>query len=167
LFSAFGLKEKSAKAKSIISLVLAILAVVVAIGVRTFSYIKLYGYFSDIFHFEVYNSEASSEETAKTQKILEQYLDADLSEFKVDEDEVVLRGEAVLTLTNKSKKRHSFYVFVEAVDENGTTIGYDPVFVESLKSGQTKRFRVFEKIGTENVEQYKNVKLKITKASMY
>ncbi len=59
------------------------------------------------------------------------------------------------------------YITIEAVDENGTRIETDTVFVEKLNSGQDINLTAFEYVNEEKIEQLKNATFKVLDVEKY
>ena len=72
-----------------------------------------------------------------------------------------------VTVTNKSDKKQTYSIQVEAVDASGNRIMDDTVYVDGLATGQTQEFKIFEYVEDEKLEAMKNATFKIFSVSKY
>jgi len=79
----------------------------------------------------------------------------------------VTDGSLTVTLTNKSDKRQSFDVKIEALSPAGARIATDTAFVSDLGAGQSDEVALFEFVSGKDADQLKSATFRVIEASAY
>lgn len=144
--------------KTVLSIILAILYAVFATTL-----------FSNIFGFIETSIPAIGdmfrEET--TEEMLEKYVDVSFGEFKITEDGYFAETSLDLTVKNKAEKQYTYFITIEAVDENGARIETDTVHVDRLGAGQEIYLTAFEYVDREKIDQFKNATFRVLEIDKY
>ena len=93
------------------------------------------------------------------------YVDIEVGELHIIENEFFMETELDVTVTNKHDKKCSYYITIEAVDENGYRLSTDMIFVDTLNSNQSIKVEAFEFVDAESVEDYQNATFNVLKVS--
>ena len=109
--------------------------------------------------------DAFKEET--TDKILEKYVDVSFGEFKVSSNGYYDETSLDATVTNISDKQYTFYITIEAVDENGDRLGTDIIFADRLNAGQSISMTAFEYIDKDKIDDFRNASFKVLDIQYY
>lgn len=161
IFSVITLIKKASVGKSVTALVLGILAIVITIVMQN-AFVKAV---DDAF--DGLSSSLNNMTGENTDEITEKYLDVTFGKFEVKDDDFITDTKLTVTVKNKSKEKKSFSVNIEAIDENGTRIETDTVYVDGLGAGQSQNFEAFTLITDEKIEKLKNAEFRVYEASMY
>jgi len=148
---------------------LAIAAVIIAVisMVLVFASQKVYGDALDEVSNEL-NDSFSDADGTNTDDILENDLDVSIGNINITVDEYGLTDSYLtVTIKNKSNEKFSGSVSIEALDENGTRIDTDDVYIDSLDAGQTQEFKIFTYISSDEVEKMKTATFKAYSVSKY
>lgn len=94
-----------------------------------------------------------------------EYINIEIGELQIIENEFFMETTLDVTITNKHDERCSYYITIEAVDENGYRLSTDMIYVDSLNSGQSTVVKAFEYVDAENVEDYQNATFNVLKVS--
>lgn len=156
---------KKGKAKgrkmSIVSIVLAVLAGAVVLMSQAF-----YGNVLD----EASEKLDESVETMtgeRTEELLENEVDVELGEFQVTEEEFTTETQLPVTVTNKAEETYSFTIQIEAVNEDGSRITDDSIYVNNLGANQTQEFKAFEFIRSDTVDDMQDATFEIVSVSRH
>lgn len=123
----------------------------------------------------------------KTDEILEKYADVEIGDFVVEERHAkkkrgyveseeeyfekehynILETRLDVTVRNKSEKRRSYIITIEAIDETGARLDTDMVMVDRLNNGQEIHLEAFEYVENEKIEELKKAEFRILEIEMY
>ena len=87
--------------------------------------------------------------------------DVEFGEFKVTNNGYTYDTSLEVTVTNTSDKQKSFFITIEAIDEDGTRIDTDMIMADRLNSNQKIKLEAFEYVPKEKIEQYKSASFKV------
>ncbi len=93
--------------------------------------------------------------------------DVEFGEFKVTNNGYTYDTSLEVTVTNTSDKQKSFYITVEAVDEDGTRLDTDMIMADRLNSNQKVKLEAFKYVPQEKIEQYKSATFKVLEVQKY
>ena len=93
--------------------------------------------------------------------------DVEFGEFKVSNNGYIYDTSLEVTVTNTSDKQKSFYITVEAVDEEGIRLDTDMIMADSLNSNQKVKLEAFKYVPQEKIEQYKSATFKVLEVQKY
>ena len=99
--------------------------------------------------------------------ILEKYVDVTLGEFNVSNNEYYSETSLNITVKNKAEKRYTYYITIEAVDENGARIATDIIYADRLGAGQEIYLTAFEYVEQDKISQFENATFRILEISKY
>lgn len=88
-------------------------------------------------------------------------------EFTVGKNEYFVETLLEVKVKNISDSRATFFITVEAVDEDGVRIGTSTVYADKLNSGQEVYAEAFSYVEEDKLEQYKNAKFKVLEVQKY
>lgn len=161
IFGIIALAKKDSKGKTITTIILGVLAVVITINVQKVA--------SKVLDVAVNNyNESMGEMTGnKTEEILSKSANVELGEFEATKEQYSTDTKLNVKVTNKTKESKSFRIQIEAVKENGERIDQDYVNANNLSAGQTQNFEIFKFIPSDKLEGMKNATFKIVEVSMY
>lgn len=109
--------------------------------------------------------DAFKEET--TDRILEKYVDVSFGEFKVSSNGYYDETSLDATVTNISDKQFTFYITIEAVDENGDRLGTDIILADRLNAGQSISMTAFKYIDKDKIDDFRNASFKVLDIQYY
>lgn len=162
IFSIVGIFKSRKKTISIISIILCLISMIIVLSLQS-QWSKDLNKISDDF-----NKDMSNMSGKNTDEILNKYADVKIGQFVFTSDEYGLNDTKLdVTLTNKTKKRKSFSIEVEALDSDGNRIDTDTIYFNNIDSNQTVSENAFTLITSEKIESMKNAKFKVIAASMY
>ena len=161
IFSVITLIKKASVGKSVTALVLGILAIVITIVMQN-AFVKAV---DDAF--DGLSSSLNNMTGENTDEITEKYLDVTFGKFEVKDDDFIKESKLTVTVKNKSKEKKSFSIDIEAIDENGTRVETDTVYVDGLGAGQSQNFEAFTLNTEKKIEKLKNAEFRVYEASMY
>ena len=161
VFSIVAFVKKASVGKSVAAVILGVLAIVITLVMQNV-FVKAV---DDAF--DGLSSSFDNITGENTEKITEKYVDVTFGEFEVDKGDFLTETKLTVTVKNKSDKKQSFSIDIEAVDENGTRIDTDTVYVDGLGAGQSQNFEAFTFITDDKIEKLKNAEFKVYEASMY
>ena len=93
--------------------------------------------------------------------------DVEFGEFKVTNNGYTYDTSLEVTVTNTSDNQKSFFITIEAIDENGARIDTDMIIADRLNSNQKVKLEAFEYVPKEKIEQYKTATFKVLEAQKY
>lgn len=99
--------------------------------------------------------------------VMEKYADVTFGEFTVQSNGYFDETSLEVTVKNKSQTQSTFYITIEAVDENGTRIETDTVFADRLNPGQEVCLKAFEYINPDKMEAFKSAEFKVLEAERF
>ena len=80
---------------------------------------------------------------------------------------VVIHFFTVIQLQNVLIFQYTYYITIEAVDENGTRLKTDIIYADKLNAGQKIKLTAFEYVEEEKIEQFKNATFKVLEIDKY
>ena len=98
---------------------------------------------------------------------LEESVDVTFGEFKVLNNAYYSETSLEITVRNKAEKQCSYYITIEAVDENGARIETDMVHADRLNAGQEIYLTAFEYVEQSKIEKFQNATFKILEIDKY
>ena len=87
--------------------------------------------------------------------------DVEFDEFKVTNNGYTYDTSLEVVITNNSNQQKSFFITIEAIDEEGTRLDTDMIMADRLNSGQKVKLEAFEYVPQEKIEQYKSATFKV------
>jgi hypothetical protein len=104
-----------------------------------------------------------------TDEILADYLDVEIGAFTVEDEESGWPDTSLtVKLTNKSSKKFSAMITIEALDSSGDTITEDTIFTDVLNPGQTEEDdSSFYWVLEEEITPLKTATFKVTEVLLY
>ena len=99
--------------------------------------------------------------------VLEQYVDVSFGEFKVTNEGYYRDTALEVVVTNKAATQYTYYITIEAVDEDGTRLATDTIFADTLNAGQKIRLTAFEYVPEEQINEFKNATFKVLEIHKY
>lgn len=91
----------------------------------------------------------------------ENQVDINIGELKVTNNGYYNSASLDVTVRNTSVTQKTYYITIEAVNENGTRLMTDTVSVSRLNPGQDIVLSAFEYIEPERIEEFKNAEFKV------
>jgi hypothetical protein len=70
--------------------------------------------------------------------------DVEFDEFKVTNNGYTYDTSLEVVITNKSNQQKSFFITIEAIDEEGTRLDTDMIMADRLNPGQKVKLEAFE-----------------------
>lgn len=98
---------------------------------------------------------------------LEESVDVTFGEFKVSNNGYYSETSLEITVRNKAEKQCSYYITIEAVDENGARIETDMIYADRLNSGQETYLTAFEYVEQSKIEKFQNATFKVLEIDKY
>ena len=102
-----------------------------------------------------------------TDEILKNDLDVTFGKFKVSGDEELADTSLDVTVKNKSAKKCSFFITIEAIDDQGRRIDSDIVSVNSLRPEQEAKLTAFEFVEEKLINQFKKAHFRVLDVKMF
>lgn len=93
--------------------------------------------------------------------------DVDFGEFKVSNNGYTYDTSLEVIVTNTSEKQKSFFITIEAIDEDGARLGTDMIMADRLNSNQKIKLEAFEYVPQEKIEQFKLATFKVLEVQKY
>ena len=87
--------------------------------------------------------------------------DVEFDEFKVTNNGYTYDTSLEVVITNNSNQQKSFFITIEAIDEEGTRLDTDMIMADRLNPGQKIKLEAFEYVPQEKIEQYKSATFKV------
>ena len=72
-----------------------------------------------------------------------------------------------VTVTNIGDKQKSFFITIEAVDEDGTRIDTDMIMADRLNPNQKIKLEAFKYVAQDKIEEYRNATFKVLEVEEY
>ena len=162
IFGTIGLVKKyDTQGKAITGIVLGALSVIIALSLQFIWLDSLTKLGEDITDsIDEINSDQTSELLAHDVTVI-------IGDFEVIEDDYWDDTKLSVTVRNKSSEKTSFYISIEAVDEDGDRIDDDSIYADNLSAGQSQTFELFTYIDSAELEQYKTATFKILEIYEY
>lgn len=161
IFGIIALVKKDSKGKTITTIILGILAVIITLNAQKIV--------SDSINdaLDTFNSEMDTMTGNKTEEILANNLDVTIGNFEATKQQYITDTKLTVNVKNKSSEAKSFSVQIEAVDSNGSRIDQDSLYVDNLNAGQSQDLEIFKLVSSDKIEAMQNATFKIVKVSMY
>lgn len=102
-----------------------------------------------------------------TADLLGSDVDVTLGDFVVQKGDFIDDYKLPVTVTNKTDKKASYSIEIEAVDANGKRIEEDTVFVTDLTAKQSQDLEAFTLITSDTAEKLKSATFNIIEVSKY
>ncbi len=161
IFGLIALVKQDSKGKTITTIILGILAVVITLNAQKIV--------SDSINeaLDTFNSEMDTMTGNKTEEILANNVDVTIGNFEVTKQQYLTDTKLTVNVKNKSAESKSFSIQIEAVDGNGSRINQDTIYANNLNAGQAQDFEIFTLVSSDKVDAMKNATFKIVEVSMY
>ena len=153
--------KKASIGKSVAAIILGVLAIIITIVMQN-AFVKAVDDAVDNISSSLDNMTGEN-----TEEITEKYLDVTFGKFEVKKDSFLTEAKLTLTIKNKSDEKKSFSIGIEAVDENGTRIETDTIYIDGLGAGQSQSEEAFTLLTDDKIEKLKNAEFKVYEVSMY
>lgn len=101
------------------------------------------------------------------EKPLEDAAEVTFGEFTISDNGYYQETSLAVTIKNTAEKRCTFFVTIEAVDENGARIATDMVYADRLNPGQEMHLTAFAYVYPELIEQFKTATFKVLEIEAY
>lgn len=88
-------------------------------------------------------------------------LDVEFGKFNVSNNGYRYDTSLEVIVTNTSDKQKSFFITIEAIDDDGTRIDTDMIMVDRLNPNQKIKLEAFEYVAQDKIEQYKTATFKV------
>lgn len=106
-------------------------------------------------------------EEETTDESLEKYVDISFGEFNVTNNGYITETSLDVTVKNKAHTRCTYYITIEAVDENGARIKTDTIYADRLGVGQEIYLKAFEYVGEDDLDKFQNATFRVMEIGMY
>ena len=83
------------------------------------------------------------------------------------ENDFITKTTLPVTAENKASEKKTYSIDIEAVDEKGTRIEKDTVYVNDLNPKQSGEYKVFKYVSNDKLSALKKAKFKVLSVSMY
>ncbi len=158
IFGMIALAKQDSKGKTITTIILGILAVVITLNAQKTLSDSL----------DAVSKELDKATGGSTEEILKNDVEVTLGNFEATKEQYGMTNtKLVVTVKNKTEETKSFNILVEAVDANGSRINQDYVYANNLTAGQSQDIEIFNFVTSDKVEAMRSATFKIVEASMY
>ena len=157
VFGIITLIKKAAVGKCVAALILGVLAIVITIVMQS----SVSKAIDDL------SSELNNITGDNTQEILDNDVEIKIGEFTVDDSGLFTETKLTVNVKNKSDKKHSFSIQIEAVNGDGTRIDSDYIYANDLGAGQDQNFDIFTLVTSDKIEEIKGASFNIVDISMF
>lgn len=158
IFGIIALAKKDSKGKTITTIIIGILAVVITLNAQKALSDSL----------DAVSNELSKATGGSTEEVLKNDVEVTLGDFQVIKGQYGMNDtKLVVTVKNKTAETKSFSIQVEAVDANGSRINQDYVYANNLTAGQSQNFEIFTYVSSDKLEAMKSATFNIVEASVY
>ncbi len=161
IFGGIGLAKKQPIGKSVTALVLGVLAIVITLVMQMAVLNAVDESLDEL------DESLSMMNGERTDDVLRDSLSVTIGKFQVIEDEYWDETKLEVTLKNKSGKKMSFNVTIEAEDEDGNRLDVDYIYVSDLGAGQSQKFDLFTLVTSDKIADYKTATFRVVEASAY
>ena len=93
--------------------------------------------------------------------------DVEFGEFKISNNGYTYDTSLEVIVTNTSEKQKSFFINIEAIDEDGARLSTDMIIADRLNSNQKIKLEAFEYVPQEKIEQFKLATFKVLEVQKY
>ena len=158
IFGIICLVKKASKGKAITALILGILSIIITLSLQSSWSNTLDNISNDL------NTLSGD----NTEEVLKNNVDVSFGNFEVIEEEYGFTDTKIeVKITNKSNEKKSFSIQIEAIDDNGTRIDTDTIYINNLGAGQSQTEKAFTYVSSEKIESLKKAKFNVVEVSMY
>lgn len=162
IFGIIALVKKDSKGKTIATIILGVLAIVITLNAQKA--------LSDSLDeaMDTFNNDMDTISGNKTEEILKNDVDVVLGNFEATKGEYGMTNTKLpVKVTNKNSEVKSFNIQIEAINADGSRITTDYVYANNLNAGQSQDFEVFQYVSSDKLEAMKNATFNIIEVSMY
>lgn len=161
IFGIIALAKQDSKGKTITTVILGILAIVITINSQKI--------LSDSLNeaLDTFNNDMDTMSGNKTEEILANNVDVSIGNFEAIKQQYMTDTKLKVNVKNKGSEAKSFSIQIEAVDSTGSRINEDTIYANNLNAGQSQDFEIFTFVSSDKVEDMKNATFKIISVSMY
>lgn len=99
-----------------------------------------------------------------TSEVLDKYVDISLDKLHISDNGVYNEISLDVTLKNKSDKRCSFDITIEAVTPNGERLATDSLYADRLMPGQSVHLEAFQYADPQYAAAFKTAKYRVIEA---
>lgn len=99
-----------------------------------------------------------------TSEVLDKYVDISLDKLHISNNGVYNEISLDVTLKNKSDKRCSFDITIEAVTPNGERLATDSLYADRLMPGQSVHLEAFKYADPQYAAAFKTAKYRVIEA---
>ncbi len=169
IFAIVALVQKASKGQAIASLILGIFAVIITINSQRALSTGLQHISNSLNNtFSNTSSQLSKMSGNSTEEILANDVEVKLGEFESTTGKYgITNTKLTVTVKNKTTEKKSFYMHIEAVDDDGTRISEDYVSANDLNAGQSQNFDIFTYVNSEKLSNMQKAKFKIVEVSEF
>ena len=158
IFGIICLVKKASKGKATTALILGLLSIVITLSLQSSWSNTLDNISNDL------NTISGD----NTEEVLKNNVDVSFGNFEVIEEEYGFTDTKLeVKITNKSNEKKSFSIQIEAIDDNGTRIDTDTIYINNLGAGQSQTEKAFTYVSSEKIESLKKAKFNVVEVSMY
>ena len=158
VFGIICIIKKASKGKAIAALVLGILSIVITLSLQD-SWSK---------SLDNLSNDLDTMSGNNTEEVLKNNVDVSFGNFEVIQGDYGLTDTKLeVRIINKSNEKKSFSIQIEAVDENGTRIETDTIYINNLGAGQSQTEKAFTYVSNEKIDALKKAKFNVVEVSMY
>jgi hypothetical protein len=161
LFGIVSLIQKASVKMSIVGIVVCILTIVFTVQAQEELSNSINDAIDDL------NDSISTVNGENTEDILANYCNVTFGNFEVDEDGFFTDTNLNVNVENKSSEKKSFSIHIEAVDENGSRIDDDYIYVNDLNANQSQNFNAFTLVSSDKIDAMKTATFNVVEISMY
>ncbi|MDE6111437.1 MAG: zinc-ribbon domain-containing protein [Eubacterium sp.] len=154
-------KAKSAGKGALTSVILRVVATIVFVMVYIVFIAGIIDYSSNMIN-DAENSSYSETEDGDLDKV-----DVTFGDFIVKNNDFYAETSLEVKVKNLSDSRSTFFITIEAVDEDGVRLGTSTVYADSLNSGQEIYAEAFDYVEEDKLDQYKNAEFKVLEVQQY
>lgn len=158
IFSIVALVKKQNKGKAIAAIILGILSIVITLSLQS-SWSK---------SLDKASKDLDDITGDNTTEVLKKDVEVNLGTLEIKKDEYgLIDAKMIVNVTNKSNKKASFSIQIEAVDSDNKRIDDDTVYANNLAAGQSQDFEAFTYISDDKIDAMQNATFKIAEVSKY
>lgn len=162
IFGIIALVKHDSKGKTIATIILGILAIVITLNAQKATLDALD---------EAMNTFSDNMNTitgGNTEEVLANGVDVSIGDFQVEKKQYGITDTKLpVKITNKTSETKSFSIQIEAVNPDGSRINTDTIYASNLTAGQSQEFNAFNFVSSEDLEAMQNATFNVVEASMY
>ena len=158
IFGVISITKKEHKKRATAAIILGILSIVITLSLQSSWSNTLDNISNDL------NTISGD----NTEEVLKNNVDVSFGNFEVIEEEYGFTDTKLeVKITNKSNEKKSFSIQIEAIDDNGTRIDTDTIYINNLGEGQSQTEKAFTYVSSEKIESLKKARFNVVEVSMY